>query len=406
MTEMREKVKALAARVNSLFAGEQWEACIRACTELLALMDKDLSARPNEKIHAKAGTYQNRGVAYAAVGMYDAAFNDFGTSLELNPGRAKTYFDRGYAHYCKGDVDLAIADYNNALELDSNLARAYNYRGLAYGKKGEFDRAIADYNRALKIKPEDADAYINRAAVYSANGDYDRAIADCTKAIEITPSFPAYTNRANAYTNKGDYDRAIPDYDQALKFRPNETIVVQARAIAFFHKNAEKAQEEMRKQSEEQLKKQQKQFESDLEKRINKYDINLLRIEEYEARRKEFQNEAKEAREKMQKWLGVLRWIAGGFVALVLLCMGYTFWKGPGIWPIFPLITAAAGLCAFPFIWQIRTLKQEEARLMALSQDAYTKGILANLINVNLGAENRKELLHKFFDHHAQHGSA
>ena len=369
MAELTGNLRVLAEKIEYLVEEDQWADCLSACTEFLELAEED------ESVTAEwtAWAHQVRGIAHDKAGSYDFALADFRIALELNPNDATIYHDRGNVYIKKDEYDHAITDFSRALVLDSSLGETYHNRGLAYEEKGDFDRAIADYTSALEIEP--------------GNSDFRN-------------------NRANAYIEKGDYDRAISDCKEVLKKDPTNKTAIENRDFAVSEEARERSDKRHKRRLERQLKKQQEQFEADLEKRINEYDINLLRIEEYEARQKEFQNEAKEARGKMQKWLGVLRWIAGGFLALVLLCMGYTFWKGPGIWPIFPLITVAAGLCAFPFIWQIRTLKQEEARLMALSQDAYTKGILANLINVNLDPVIRKELLNKFFDHHAQHGSA
>ncbi|MDA8014944.1 MAG: tetratricopeptide repeat protein [Gammaproteobacteria bacterium] len=369
MADLREKVKALDKKAEALFAKKKWEEGIHICTQAVDLADQDASI-PD---YLKASLYNNRGVAYGHTGAYDRAVNDYTKALELNP----------------------------------KLFLAYTNRGDAYSNKRDYDRAIADHNKALEIQPDYAPAYLNRGNAYCGKTDLDRAIADYTKALEIDSSIPlAHSHRGHAYYDKGEYDQAIADYDTALKLNPNDERTIRYRALAITLKASRTEQERIhqqyQKEFKEQLAKQREQFDAELEE----YRADLLHRDEYKARHKEFHERAEEVRGNMQKWLGVLRWIAGGFLALVLLCMGYTFWKGPGIWPIFPLITAAAGLCAFPFIWQIRTLEKEEARLMALSQDAYTKGILANLINVNLDPAIRKELLNKFFDHHAEHGSA
>ena len=77
---------------------------------------------------------------------------------------------------------------------------------------------------------------------------------------------------------------------------------------------------------------------------------------------------------------------------------------------IFPIITAIAGICSFPLLWDIRFLEKKQVRLLALSQDAYTKGELVTLVNTDEHtgpkSELQKNLLLKLFDNHAEHGSA
>ncbi|CAJ2376629.1 MAG: hypothetical protein IBGAMO2_400002 [Arenicellales bacterium IbO2] len=294
----------------------------------------------------------------------------------------------------------------------------YSGRGGAYGELGNHEKALMDYNKGLELNPNDVDLYCFRGETYIKLNEHEKAFSDFEKVLKSRPdSVEAIAGRGAVYYKRGEYDDASSEYERAIELSPYDAELYNSRGLVrnalslhrLASKDFEKALELNSKFTEAKLNlgesKLLQEHQRDL-KRIRQKHEKFLSIAEYEARQKEFQDKAKEVRGKTEKWLGILRWIAGGFLVLVLLCMGYTFKEGPKIWPIFPLITAAAGLCAFPFIWQIRTLKQEEARLMALSQDAYTKGTLANLINVNLGEENQKELLHKFFDHHAEHGTA
>ena len=361
MAKLSEKARALMEKSISLFARGQWNECIRACTELLNLAEKDASIPDKFKVDV----YNNRAIAYREEGKYD----------------------------------LALDDLNQALVIDPNSVMAYNNRGTVYFDKKDYDRAISSHSKALEIAPNDPHSFYNRGNAHLSKNDLDRAIDDYTQCLNIDPSYSsAYRNRGSAYFRKDNYESAIADYDAALKFSklpadsPVNAELIRDRAMAILLNNA---REEIRQQYQEQ---------------IEKHSANLLRIEEYEKRRIEYQNKADKT-EKRIKWgfaclhVGVLTALAitVGVAYVLLVQQENEIW--PGILPIFPLITVL-GLSISPLIWRIRTLNQEKSRLMALSQDAYTKGILANLINVNIGAENRKELLHKFFDHHTERGTA
>jgi len=60
----------------------------------------------------------------------------------------EAYYNRGTAYAELGEYDRAIEDYNKAIELNPDLAEAYNNRGIAYAKLGEHDRAREDMLRA------------------------------------------------------------------------------------------------------------------------------------------------------------------------------------------------------------------------------------------------------------------
>ncbi|MDA8022344.1 MAG: tetratricopeptide repeat protein [Gammaproteobacteria bacterium] len=392
MAELLEKLKSLAEKINSLFAEKQWSECIHACTEFLDLAGKNASI----PTATKAGVYHNRGVAYTEVGLYAFALADLDTALKLDADVVETYNARGSVHSEKGDVDLAISDYNKALGLNPNFAPAYNNRGSAYGKKGEFDRALADYNKALEIQPKNADLYTNRANAYNGKGELGRAIADYTKAIEIQPNFAAYNNRASAYARSGHLDSAISDYDEAIKIEPNNIVAIQARGILLFQKNSEKNQEERLKEIRESYK-------------------SFLKVEEYKSRQKKYRLRTANTRAAVKKKLGCLKICAFALMLVVVATVGAYLvglqfedigWLQFNIFIVLPLITVAVGLCASPFIWEINSLKKDEVRWMALDQDAYTKGEMVTVISADIVPEAKKDLLLKFFDHHAQHGSA
>ena len=336
--------------------------------------------------------------------MYDSALADLRAAMDLSPN-AETYSNRGHIHSENDEFEHALADFNKALELDPNLAIAYNNRGGVYEKTGKLDLALADFNKALELDPKLAHAYNNRGNVHAKNGEIDLAIEEYTQALKIESGNSTFlNNRGVAYANNGDYDLALADYNKALKTDPSDETAIRNRDSAI----AAKVREETSEQYQEQLEKQREQFAAE----INEHRTEFLERREYKKRQDDYQKEADKT-EKRIKWqfaclhTGVLAAFAFSlFVAHMLLFQPDSkIW--PGILPIFPLITVL-GLCLSPLIWRIRTLKQEKARLLALSHDAYTKGILANLINVDSDRdpEFRKELLHKFFDHHAQHGSA
>jgi tetratricopeptide (TPR) repeat protein len=84
------------------------------------------------------------------------------TDIDLKPDDADAYNNRGLAYSAMGEHDRAITDCNRAIELKPDYAEAHNNRGIAYFAKGKRDRAIADCSRAIELKPDLAQAHNNR----------------------------------------------------------------------------------------------------------------------------------------------------------------------------------------------------------------------------------------------------
>ena len=93
----------------------------RPSRELLHHMKDELRSSGQSRDNL-AGTYNNRGIAYADQGVNDRAIRDYDEAIRLNPSYAHAYYNRGLAHLKKGDQDLAARDYNQAVRLDLGYA--------------------------------------------------------------------------------------------------------------------------------------------------------------------------------------------------------------------------------------------------------------------------------------------
>jgi tetratricopeptide (TPR) repeat protein len=206
----------------------------------LALWDDTLKKSPH-----KVRPHNNRGNAYADLGDYKKAIDDYNAALKLNPFHANSYFNRGLAFYRLKKYDAAIIDYGQAIMINPACTAAFNNRGSVYFVQGDYTSAIADYQEALRINPGYKDAYDNlamasQAMVQSAqssrapadfyaqaqslvlSGEYDKAIEAYTQAIKVNPkNAQAYNNRGAVFALKGWYDKAIADYTQALAIQPS-----------------------------------------------------------------------------------------------------------------------------------------------------------------------------------------
>ncbi len=65
--------------------------------------------------------YNNRGAAYAVLGQYQLAIEDYDKAIQLDPDYADPYYNRGAAYYVLDQDGKAEADYAKACRLDTRL---------------------------------------------------------------------------------------------------------------------------------------------------------------------------------------------------------------------------------------------------------------------------------------------
>ena len=355
---MSEDVKKLMQEVNQLLKDQKWEQLRDKSTEILRL---------SSSAEIEVSTYNNRGVA----------------------------------KYKLGDHNGAIADYDKALEIDPKYTNVYNNRGVAKCKLGDYNGAIEDFDKVLEIDPKYADAYNNRGLAKNDLGDSESAIADFDKALEINPEYAdAYYNRGIAKSILHNYEGAIADYDEAIRIDPDDKRTIHNRAAALALQLAEKQRKEIEKKYQDRLQVQQKEFEE----RIKRYEGNIYKDGDYAERVKQYQCKIKSIECHIKQQLKQLQ--HGAFVVFgVVIIVAYLIrnFENLGFAGILPIVFLGV-LVLSPQFWRIRMLNRDKHKYWALREDAYTKGVLANLIDVE--PEVRKELIGKFFDHHDKRGSA
>jgi protein O-mannosyl-transferase len=164
---------------------------------------------------------ENRGVAYAKLGNYSRAIEDYDRAIEINPKHVDTYNERGAAYAKLGNYSRAIEDYERAIGINPESVLSYVYRGAAYIELANPGQALSDYDRAIGIDPENPDGYANRGAAYDKLGNYRQAVSDFDRAIEINSEYAwAYNGRGASYAKLGNFSQANSDYDKAIEIKP------------------------------------------------------------------------------------------------------------------------------------------------------------------------------------------
>ena len=182
-----------------------------------------------------AEAFNNRGIAYADLGKWRNAINDYDSAIRLEPDFSDAFNNRGMAYANLGETEKAIKDFDQAVQGNPGFARAYCNRGTAYITQGHSRPALENFDKAIELDPGDAVAYHNRGNIFSIRGVFEKAIKDYDRAIEIDPDDATfYFNRGVAYKKLNEAARAKNDLDKAAQLAPREYSASRKRVPAAF----------------------------------------------------------------------------------------------------------------------------------------------------------------------------
>jgi tetratricopeptide (TPR) repeat protein len=105
-------------------------------------------------------------------------------AIKMQPDFADAYWIRGLAYADLGQYQRAIEDYNKSMRLKPNDL-IYNHRGLAYRNLGQYQLCIEEYNEAIRLKSVEADAYYERGICYYKQGKNQLGCNDARKACAL-----------------------------------------------------------------------------------------------------------------------------------------------------------------------------------------------------------------------------
>jgi hypothetical protein len=98
--------------------------------------------------------HNERGLAYADLGQYQQAIEDFNEAIRIKPS-AQYYYNRGSAYDRLGRYERAVADYSEAIRLEQNSFialsyAAYTYRAIIYFNQNNIEQGCHDAQKACE----------------------------------------------------------------------------------------------------------------------------------------------------------------------------------------------------------------------------------------------------------------
>lgn len=144
-----------------------------------------------------ASIYNNLGVAYSSISLFDEAIKAFEQAIELNPDFT----------LAKNNLIDATTKKNTLINTDILIA-SYTSLTLAYISNNMFEQAIAICEKSLNISPNNAITYNNLCVAYNSLAMWDKAIVAAEKAVAIAPDFQlAKNNLAWAKSQKASNNK-------------------------------------------------------------------------------------------------------------------------------------------------------------------------------------------------------
>ena len=218
------------------------------------------------KLNPSSKNFFYRGKAYAALGNYDSAINDYLKAIELRAKR-EYFYKLAEAQYKNKDLMNAKANYTKLIRTDLTKTKyisykAYYERGKIHYELGQNKRAIKDFNKTLEIYPghvkskemisllvneknnsefnqrnkinkkDTKNFYLSGLSKVEKN-NYQGAINDFTKAIEINPKdSDAFYERGLSKAFLKDEKGAIDDFTKAIEINPKDSDAFYERGLS------------------------------------------------------------------------------------------------------------------------------------------------------------------------------
>ena len=131
-----------------------------------------------------AKAYGERGFASFELGEYQQGIRDYDEAIRLDDNR-ELYNNRGLAYQALGKSDEAFQDFQSAIGRGIGFAPAYYNRGKLLHDLGYYQFATEAYSKAIFIDPLYADAYADRALTYTLLAKDKVAKLDSDRAVEL-----------------------------------------------------------------------------------------------------------------------------------------------------------------------------------------------------------------------------
>lgn len=212
--------------------------------EAIGLYDLILSAQPSlPEIH------NNRGLALAALGQFDAAVASYQRAVALRPKNPQALCSWAAALAEDGRTQEAEQTARQAIALNPRLAQAHNNLALILKEMGRLEEAEAAAKQAIQLAPHNPAYYEHLGMIRPfVQGDrYLSALEDLAKdpsSLRAADRMHLHFGLGKAYEDTGRFEDAFPHWLEAnalkrhqLGYDEGQTLALLERTRAVFTRN-------------------------------------------------------------------------------------------------------------------------------------------------------------------------
>lgn len=129
--------------------------------------------------------YNNLGVLYLEMGLYDKALEVFQRAIQINPQYEKILNNLGTLLLLRERYQESKEAFQKALVINPNNIESHINLGILFKKQGQVDQAIESYQKALSLNPLHGEAHYNMGLLYEQVGDMEMAINHFQKFVQM-----------------------------------------------------------------------------------------------------------------------------------------------------------------------------------------------------------------------------
>ncbi len=121
------------------------------------LLGQALAAEPDNP--NRAGVYNNIGIAFARLQLWQDAIDSYKEALTLTPGNGGIHFNLANAWRGLGNSKAAVESYDQAILHNPAAYDAYYNRGVTLRDSKQYEAAIESFRRAIELNPDNNPLY-------------------------------------------------------------------------------------------------------------------------------------------------------------------------------------------------------------------------------------------------------
>jgi tetratricopeptide (TPR) repeat protein len=138
-----------------------------------------------------ANACNQRGIAFAREGQYEAAIAQFSRAIQRNPVFVEACHNRALVYVAIGNLGQGVSDFSRVIQIEPEGVKGYENRGRLHLEMSHYEQAISDFEKIVEIDPRHAEAHFLRALACYAKGQYEKAWEGVEKLQSLGLAVPA-----------------------------------------------------------------------------------------------------------------------------------------------------------------------------------------------------------------------